>query len=433
LLALHGLVTILVLLGAILSRRVSPLVALIVVPVAAALVGGFGPQLGQFVIAGIQGVAPVAAMFVFAVLFFGIVTDAGLFDPVIDRVLRAVGRRPAWIVPGTALLAALVHLDGSGAVTFLVVVPAVLPLYVALDMDRRLLACSAAMAAGVMNMLPWGGPTLRAAAALKVPVASIFTPLLPALAVGLVYVVTVAYVLGLREASRLKSETNEGKRGLATRELSEEQRALRRPRRFWINAVLTLSILVTMVTDLVPPAVAFMVGTALALLVNYPDLDLQRRRLDAHAGSAIMMASVLLAAGVLTGILQGSGMLTAMAGTMVGHVPVELAKHIPAVLGLVAMPMSLLFDPDSFYFGVLPVVSGAAGMLGVEPVHVARGALLGQMTTGFPVSPLTPSTFLLVALARVDLAEHQKFTIPFAWGASVVMTIASVAMGVIPP
>jgi CitMHS family citrate-Mg2+:H+ or citrate-Ca2+:H+ symporter len=68
-------------------------------------------------------------MFVFAILFFGIMTDAGMLDPIIDWILKTVGTRPTRIVMGTTLLALLVHLDGSGAVTFLVTIPAMLPLY----------------------------------------------------------------------------------------------------------------------------------------------------------------------------------------------------------------------------------------------------------------------------------------------------------------
>jgi CitMHS family citrate-Mg2+:H+ or citrate-Ca2+:H+ symporter len=124
-----GLITILTLLAAVLSRRVSPLVALIAVPTLASFVGGFGLRTGTFIVAGIRDVAPVAGMFIFAILYFGVMTDAGLLDPIIDRILRAAGGRPTRIVPGTALLALLVHLDGSGAVTFLVTIPAMLPMY----------------------------------------------------------------------------------------------------------------------------------------------------------------------------------------------------------------------------------------------------------------------------------------------------------------
>jgi citrate-Mg2+:H+ or citrate-Ca2+:H+ symporter, CitMHS family len=433
-LALLGAATIGLLLAVIMTKRMSPLIALILIPLAASLAGGFGWDTSKFIVSGLQSLAPVVGMFVFAILFFGVVTDAGMLDPVVDGILRTVGTRPTRIVTGTALLALLVHLDGSGAVTFLVTIPAMLPLYDRLGIDRRILACAASMAAGV-NFLPWTGPMIRAAAALKLPVPEIFNPLVPVQAAGLVFVFVACWWLGRREERRLKltaaaAGSNEGL--AAARTLTDAERELRRPRNFWINIALTLAVLGSMVAlgDRLTPAIVFMVGASLALSINYPDVDMQRRRIDAHARAALLMASVLLAAGVFTGIMQGSGMLKAMAEAAVGLVPAGAAKYMPVALGVASMPLSLLFDPDSFYFGVLPVIAEVGGHLGVPKVQIAQGALLGQMTTGFPVSPLTPATFLVVGLTGIDLADHQKFTIPFLFAASLVMTLACIVLGV---
>jgi CitMHS family citrate-Mg2+:H+ or citrate-Ca2+:H+ symporter len=429
--ALLGLITIVVLLGAIISKKMSPLIALIFVPVVAALAGGFGLTTSKFIISGIQNIAPVATMFIFAILFFGVMGDAGLFDPIIDRILKTVGAKPTRILMGTALLALLIHLDGSGAVCFLITIPAMLPVYERLKMDKRLLCLMVAMAAGI-NYLPWTGPTLRASAALHVPVTDIFTPLVIPQLVGLVYMFVVAYLLGKREEKRLGLTTAELGDIVLTREIKEDEKALRRPKLFWINAVLALVVMGTMVSGKVDPAPMFMIGTVLALLLNYPDVAAQKARVDAHAKAALMMASILLAAGVFTGIMKGTGMIAAMAKVAVSFVPPALAQHIPFAMGIVSMPLSLVFDPDSFYLGVIPVVAEVGKMLGVQPIAVAQAALMGQMTTGFPVSPLTPATFLIVGLTGVELGEHQKFSIPFLWGASIIMTITCALIGVFP-
>jgi citrate-Mg2+:H+ or citrate-Ca2+:H+ symporter, CitMHS family len=430
-LSLIGLLTICALQVVIIAKRMSPLAALIVVPIFASLMAGFGFGTVKFIVSGIKDIAPVVGMFVFAILFFGIMTDAGLLDPIIDRILGGIGGRPTRLIMGSALLTLIIHLDGSGAVAFLIAIPAMLPLYERLNIDKRILALVVSMAAGV-NFLPWTGPMIRASAALHLPVSDIFTPLIPVQIVGLLFVFTVAYLFGKREERRLGRTANANIAITVRKELTEEERALRRPRNFWINLMLALVVMGTMVSGAVDPVVMFMLGTVLALIINYPDMAAQRARIDAHARAAIMMAGILFAAGAFTGVMKESGMLTAMAKAAVQYVPAAQARYIPVVLGLISMPLSLVFDPDSFYFGVLPVIAETGKALGVAPIHVAQAALLGQMTTGFPVSPLTPATFLVIGLTGIELGEHQRYTGPFLFGASIVMTIAAVVLWVLP-
>ncbi|SDA76150.1 citrate-Mg2+:H+ or citrate-Ca2+:H+ symporter, CitMHS family [Algoriphagus alkaliphilus] len=425
-LATLGLVTILLLLYLVITKKASPVIALILVPILTGIAAGKVIELPVMIGDGIQSIAPTGVMFVFAILFFGILLDAGTFRPIIHHLLKIAGNDPIKIALSTAILAMLVHLDGSGAVTFLVVVPAMVPVYDQLGMKRLNLACIVALAAGTMNILPWGGPTIRAATALNVSVTELFNPIFIPFLFGLATVLLIAFFLGKSEKNRIGAAVLPvDKVGL---QLSND---LEMPKLFWINIFLILLAITVLILGWAPPYVIFMVAFAIAMLINFPKIEDQKTRIDAHAKEAMLMASILFAAGCFTGIIKGTGMMDAMAAKVETLMPAQLGAQLPLITGLLAMPASMLFDPDSFYFGILPLLASTAGHFQVSALEVGQAAIMGQMTTGFPVSPLTGATFLLIGLAGVDLGDHQKKTIPLAFLVTLVILTVSIIMGII--
>jgi len=422
-LALLGFLTIIVFLALILSKKVSVIVSLIIVPIIFALIGGFASNIGKYMLDGITGVAPTGIMLGFAILYFGVMNNAGLFNPVISRILKLVKGDPLKIVIGTAVIAMIAHLDGSGASTFLITIPALLPLYNKLGMSRLVLAGMVALGAGTMNLLPWGGPTARAASALKLNTNDLFNPVIPAMIAGIIWVLFVAYWIGKKERKRLGIQQLEYN---FHSELSEKELQMRRPKLFWFNLILTIVTVVALVKIWLPLPIIFMVAFAIAVIVNYPKPDEQMEQIKSQSVGMITVISIIFAAGIFTGILSGSGMINAMATSLVNIIPAKSGGFISIIVAITSMPLSLIFTPDAYYFGVLPVIAQTAHLYGVDPALVGRAAILGQMTTGFPLSPLTASTFLLIGLAGVELGDHQKFIFKWAFGTTIVMTIVAI-------
>ena len=383
-------------------------------------------ELADMMLTGIKQVAPTGILLVFAVLYFAVMLDVGLFDPVVTFIIKQVKGDPLKVVIGTAILTMIVHLDGDGTATFMIVISAFLPIYKELKMNRLVLAGITALSVGPLHMVPWSGTSARAIATMNSNATEIFNPNIPAMLGGIAWVLFVAYIFGRSERKRL---------GIAHLEynhhasLSDEQKSLRRPKLIWINAVMTISLVIILMMGLIPTPVLFVIASSLALLINYPLLKDQQKVMKAHGANIFLVASMIFAAGIFSGILTGSKMIDSMASSLVSLIPEQHASLLPVLVAITSMPASLLFTPDAYYFGIVPVLSEAAQHYHIDHLEIGRAALLGQMTVGFPLSPLTASTFLLIGLCEVDLGDHQKFVFKWAMGTTLVMTIVALLTG----
>ncbi|MGW2517782.1 CitMHS family transporter [Streptomyces sp. NPDC001617] len=451
----------------IMLKKMSPIAALVLIPALFCVFVGKGAKLGDYVIDGVTSLAPTAAMLMFAIVYFGVMIDVGLFDPIVRGILKFCKADPLRIVVGTALLAAIVSLDGDGSTTFMITVSAMYPLYKRLKMSLVVMTGVAAMANGVMNTLPWGGPTARAATALKLDASDIFVPMIPALAMGLLFVIALSYVLGRRERKRLgvltldevlveeketetvlvgaggsgdgKSRAGGGGSG-AGADLPEEDedqglqgldphRPTLRPKLYWFNALLTVVLLTAMIMEWLPIPVLFLLGAAIALTVNFPQMPDQKARLGAHAENVLNVSGMVFAAAVFTGVLQGTGMVNSMAEWLVDNIPDGMGPHMAFVTGILSIPLTYFMSNDGFYFGILPVLAEAGQAHGVSSLEIARASLIGQPL--HMSSPLVPAVYVLVGMAKVEFGDHTRFVVKWAALTSLVVLGAGILFGII--
>lgn len=410
----------------IMTNKISVLVAFTIIPIVFGVFLGFGTEMGELMLEGVQKVAPTAIMIGFSILYFGLMIDKGLFNPLITRLIRFAKGDPLKIVVATAIITLVVALDGDGSATFMITITALLPVYQKLGIRPVVLAGVVALGAGVMNIIPWGGPLARALVTLDTEASKLFNPLIVPMLAGMAWVIFVGYLLGRRERKRL------GIIDISNVELINHEEGHKLPKFFWFNLMLTIALISILIMDIIPTPILFMIAFAIALVVNCRTVEEQSKQIASHATSMVMVVATIFSAGIFTGVLSGTGMIDAMATTTVSLIPDWLGSYLPIMVAIIGMPLSLIFSPDAFYYGVLPILSETAISFGVDPLVIGKAALLGNGTTGFSVSPLNPSVFVLLGLTGISLAEHQKHTILWAFGSTVVMTIVAVGIGVIP-
>lgn len=437
-LALLGFATVIAVIVLLLRNVTVPALAFVgVSTITAAILVATGAftldEMADFIKEGVKGVHGTAILFIFSVLFFGVMTDAGMFDKIIGALMKKVGNNVIGVTLMTCLIAIIGHLDGGGASTFLITIPAMLPVYKRLHMRRETLLLICVTSMGVMNLLPWGGPTMRAASVLGVEPNDLWSQIVPMQVVGLVLAVGTAIFWGFQEKKRiakLGDAAVEDAGKYDDSESEEKNNELARPQNFLFNVILTLAVIIVLVMDIFPSYYVFMVGCALGILVNYRGKKLQNSIIKSHAASGLTMASTIMCAGVFLGVLSKSGIMEKMAIMMASVIPASMGKFLPVIIGVLSVPLALLFDTDSYFYGLLPVLISVGNQFGVNPAHIAIAMVVCRNCATF-ISPVAPATYLGIGLAGVEIKDHIKYCFGWQWGVSLICLVAGLILGVI--
>ena len=458
-----GLVCIIAIVITLFKSKTLPSIAFIVFPSILGIIlvlGGYYnfEQLAEMVEAGFKSTGPTAALFVFSVLYFGIMTDAGMFDVIIGKLMQFVGKSVIGVCIVTSIIALVGHLDGGGASTFCIIVPAMLPVFKKMHMRPTTLLRIAVLAMGVLNLMPWAGPTLRAATVLGMEAGSLWQTILPIQIFGIILVMAHAVLAGVQEKARGAGLDGKLAQTEGTVDLEETAAAanndLARPQLFLFNVILTIAVIAMLIWDVFPSYLPFMLGVAIALFVNYGfTANAHKKLINLHAGPALMMCSTLMGAAVLMGVLTTSyqmvdGELTVasvkfmgelavpsvvrcLAGLIQSFLPAFLGNHLPIVIGILSVPLALAFDTDSYFFGMLPVMMGIGQGFGIDPLPIAVAMVVCRNCATF-ISPMVPATLLGVGLADIDIKDHIKASFMYVWGFSILCMLVAVVFGIMP-
>ena len=422
-LALLGFATVIAVIVLLLRNVTVPALAFVSVStITAAILVATGAftldEMAGFIKEGVKGVHGTAVLFIFSVLFFGVMTDAGMFDKIIGALMKKVGNN----VVGVALMTCLIAIIGM------------LPVYKRLHMRRETLLLICVTAMGVMNLMPWGGPTMRAASVIEVEPNDLWFQLMPMQIVGLVLAVGTAIFWGLQEKKRIAklgdSIVAEDAGKYDDSDDGKKDETLARPQNFIFNVILTLAVIIVLVMDIFPSYYVFMVGCALGILVNYRGKKLHNSIIKSHASAGLSMASTILCAGVFLGVLSKSGIMEKMAVVMASFIPASMGRFLPIIIGVLSVPLALLFDTDSYFYGLLPVLVSVGNQFGVNPAHIAIAMVVCRNCATF-ISPVAPATYLGIGLAGVEIKDHIKYCFGWQWGVSIVCLVAGLILGVI--
>ena len=458
-----GLLTIAAIVLVLFKSKMQPAFAFIVFPAILAIIlvllGRYSfDDIATMIKSGFSSTGPTAALFVFSVLYFGIMTDAGMFDVIIGKLMKLVGDNVIGVCIVTAVIALVGHLDGGGASTFCIVIPAMLPVYKRMHMRPTTLLRIAVLAMGVLNLMPWAGPTMRAASVMGMEAGALWKTILPIQIFGIVLALVHAVISGLLEKRRGaglhgKLAEQEGEVDLKEALHEQQDNELARPKLFIVNIILTVAIIAMLIWDVFPSYVPFMIGCALALFINYGfSAKMHKKIINLHAGPALMMCSTLMGAAILMGVLTTSigvdgkaisakvmelpegaipSVVRCLANIVSSILPAALGQHLPLIIGILSVPLALAFDTDSYFYGMLPVMIGIGQAFGVNALPIAVAMVVCRNCATF-ISPMVPATLLGTGLAEVEIKDHIKASFLYVWGFSILCMLFAALFGIMP-
>lgn len=429
----YGMIALIVIL--LLTNKANPIMAFIIIPPIIGLAAGYSlSEINDFIKSGVSGSMGTALLAMLSIIFFSIMTEQGIFDPVVNFLVSKAGDKVAVITVISALIAHFSHLDTGTTSTLLVTIPAMLPIYQKIGINRKYLYLVVVQAIGVMNLLPWGGAITRSSAVTGMDPATVTKALIPCVIAGFAYNLVTAYLYGKKAQAQINAgildngEMNsEGDVGLTV----EGNRDTKLNLKYWINVAWTLAIIALLFEGTFAGYIIFMFGVAGALIINYRTVKEWNGIIDKYAKNALRITLVMFAAGIFSGILNKSAMLTEMSHVVINMIPGALAPFFAVISGVISFIFSILLGADGFHYGMMPLLIKVG-----ESFGFAQAGLVYVMCIGADVvsqlRPVQATSWMTAGMCGIEFKDGAVKAFPIILGLFAVEVLVGIVFGVIP-
>lgn len=427
-----GIIVVVALIALLLTDRLSAPIALIMLPLIAALILGFSiTDIAKWSANGFVSAASNCVVAIFAVTYFAMMNDQGIFDGIINAVTKKIGNSVVMAFVICWLVAVITSLGANSAPAILVTAPTMYPIFKKMKIRPINLAFIISLVAGIFQYLPYSSMTMSASVAMKTDASKLWLHLMPTYIFGLALSLVVSIIFGLLEGKRIAAHKNDAlalaEDDSANAKTVERSDWHRKTRVF--NLLLTAVLLVVLLTNLITASVVFVIALFIALVVNFPNVRGQIGVIRKYAPMSMFVVLTFLTAGAYGTIMGKSGMMTAMVKCIISIFPASIGAHVPFILGVFGVPLGFVLGGAAYYNGLMPVLGGMASSYGISTTSYCATMMLGK-GIGMLCSPTTPNLYLLTDMCKVSPKEYFKYAFLPLWLISIIVLIFGCIVGV---
>lgn len=399
-------------------------------PIIACFIMGYSPrEINEFIGSGMKSLSGTIFLMIFAILYFGILHEAGVFKALVKFVMRFLGNS----ILGTLLVAAMVsiatQLDGSGATTALCTIPAMKPVFDRQRIRPEALLLVESLASGIFCLLPWAPGFVEGCSYLGIDVYEVFVFIRPLLIFSTIllaiYCIPIAIV-----------EKRNGA-GLNREEFAQMKKEMDKPLELpfgkgvaVFDGVFTLALMALLLTGRLPSNMAFGLGLCILMLLNFRESKAKQQYIRSQASTVFSMVFTLAGVAVLVGVNSGTGALTELAQAVSQNASSGILMHVPFILCLISMLLSITIG-GSKNSVVLPAIVPLVTPLGFTPEQVF-GCVFAAGIISANLNLFNAAPYLALGLAGVEMKNHLKYSLLPVYGFSLIMVAFMVLTGMMP-